>query len=50
MGTISTEGDCQAVGGNFHPQIFGWMVHVYPFQSDDLKIAFSTDAPLEVEN
>jgi hypothetical protein len=44
-GTISTEADCEAVGGNFHPQIFGWMVHVYPFQSDDLRVAFSTEAP-----
>ncbi|MGO9602030.1 MAG: hypothetical protein ACLQAT_01260 [Candidatus Binataceae bacterium] len=44
-GTISTESDCEAVGGNFHPQIFGWMVHVYPFASDDLKVAFSTEAP-----
>ena len=41
-GTISTESDCEAVGGNFYPQIFGWMVHVYPFQSDDLKVAFSS--------
>jgi hypothetical protein len=45
VGTISTAADCEAVGGNFHPQIFGWMVHVYPFQSDDLKVAFSTEAP-----
>jgi len=44
-GTISAQADCEAVGGNFHPQIFGWMVHVYPFQSDDLKVAFSTEAP-----
>ena len=44
-GTISTAADCEAVGGNFHPQILGWMVHVYPFQSDDLKVAFSTEAP-----
>jgi hypothetical protein len=44
-GTISTAADCEAVGGNFHPQIFGWMVHVYPFRSDDLKVAFSTEAP-----
>ncbi len=44
-GTISTQADCDAVGGNFHPQIFGWMVHVYPFQSDDLRVAFSTEAP-----
>jgi len=44
-GTISSAADCEAVGGNFHPQIFGWMVHVYPFHSDDLKVAFSTEAP-----
>jgi hypothetical protein len=44
-GTIAAASDCEAVGGTFHPQIFGWMVHVYPFQSDDLKVAFSTEAP-----
>ena len=27
-GTIADSGECSAVGGNFHPQIFGWMVHV----------------------
>jgi hypothetical protein len=46
MGTISDAGACEAVGGNFHSQIFGWMVHVYPFAgTDDLKVAFGTDAP-----
>ncbi len=44
-GTISTAAACEAVGGNFHPLIFGWMVHVYPFATDDLKVAFSTEAP-----
>ncbi|HXN14711.1 MAG TPA: hypothetical protein VN865_16465 [Candidatus Acidoferrales bacterium] len=44
-GTISNEADCEAVGGNFHKQIFGWMIHVYPFASEDLKVAFSLDAP-----
>jgi hypothetical protein len=44
-GTINTEDECTAVRGNFHPQIFGWMVHVYPFASDDFKVAFSHDAP-----
>ncbi len=44
-GTISNEADCQAAGGSFHKQIFGWMIHVYPFASEDLKIAFSTEAP-----
>ena len=44
-GTISNEADCQAAGGSFHKQIFGWMIHVYPFVSEDLKVAFSTEAP-----
>lgn len=44
-GTISDPADCEAAGGNFHKQIFGWMIHVYPFASDDPKIAFSTEAP-----
>ena len=44
-GTISSDADCEAAGGNFHKQIFGWMIHVYPFASDDLKVAFSTEAP-----
>ena len=44
-GTISTAAECAAVGGNFHPQIFGWMIHVYPFASENPKIAFSTEAP-----
>lgn len=30
-GSISTQADCDAAGGRFVPQIFGWMVHVYPF-------------------
>ena len=44
-GTISNEADCEAAGGNFHKQIFGWMIHVYPFASEDLRVAFSMDAP-----
>lgn len=44
-GTIADEASCEALGGNFHKQIFGWMVHVYPFASEDFKVAFSMDAP-----
>ncbi len=45
-GTIWQAGECEAVGGTFHPQIFGWMVHVYPFAgTDDVKVAFGMDAP-----
>jgi predicted secreted protein len=31
-GSIATKEDCTAAGGKFVPQIFGWMVHVYPFE------------------
>ncbi len=31
-GAIATKKDCDAAGGKFGPQIFGWMVHVYPFE------------------
>jgi hypothetical protein len=30
LGSITTEQECTAAGGKFRPQIFGWMVHVYP--------------------
>lgn len=31
-GSIATKEECDAAGGRFVPQIFGWMVHVYPFE------------------
>jgi hypothetical protein len=37
-GSISTEEACEAAGGRWFPQIFGWMVHVYPFETDRAKI------------
>jgi len=37
-GSIATKEECDAVGGKFHAQVFGWMVHVYPFEqkSEDI--------------
>ncbi len=32
QGSISTKEACDAAGGKFMPQVFGWMVHVYPFE------------------
>jgi hypothetical protein len=32
QGSITTKEGCDAAGGKFTPQIFGWMVHVYPFE------------------
>src|SRR5579862_2956459 len=37
-GSISTPAACSAAGGRFYPQIFGWMVHVYPFENTREKI------------
>ena len=37
-GSISTKAECDAAGGKFMPQIFGWMVHVYPFEKDEASI------------
>ena len=30
-GSISTKAACDSAGGRFYPQVFGWMVHVYPW-------------------
>jgi hypothetical protein len=37
-GSIATEEACDAAGGTFHPVIFGWMVHVYPYEDSMAKI------------
>jgi hypothetical protein len=30
LGSIWTKEECDKAGGTFRPQIFGWMVHIYP--------------------
>jgi hypothetical protein len=37
-GSIATKEGCDAAGGRFHPQVFGWMVHVYPFEQKQADI------------
>ncbi len=37
-GSISTPEACAAAAGRFLPQLFGWMVHVYPFEKTVEKI------------
>jgi hypothetical protein len=32
QGSISTQAACDAAGGTFMPHVFGWMVHVYPWE------------------
>ena len=41
-GSITTAQACEAAGGEFHPHLFGWMVHVYPYEKDARNI-WSTD-------
>jgi hypothetical protein len=33
-GSIATRDACDAAGGRFFPQVFGWMVHVYPWETN----------------
>ncbi len=44
-GKIRDAATCEAAGGNFIPLAFGWMVHVYPFAGDDLKVAYGLSVP-----
>jgi hypothetical protein len=37
-GTIASKDSCDAAGGRFSPVIFGWMVHVYPYEDSLDKI------------
>jgi hypothetical protein len=31
-GSISAEEGCREAGGRFYPRLFGWMVHLYPYE------------------
>jgi hypothetical protein len=44
-GKIHDQASCETAGGNFIPLAFGWMVHVYPFPGDDLKVAYGMNVP-----
>ncbi len=37
-GSITTQAECDAAGGEFHPIIFNWMVHLYPLEKDPSQI------------
>jgi hypothetical protein len=37
-GSIATQEACDTAGGRFQPVIFGWMVHVYPYEDSLDKI------------
>jgi len=37
-GSIVTEDTCKQADGRWHAVVFGWMVHVYPYETDPVKI------------
>jgi hypothetical protein len=37
-GSISTEAVCREAGGRFYPRLFGWMVHLYPFEPTEREM------------
>lgn len=42
-GSVTTPEDCEAAGGRFRPRIFGWMIHVYPWEKT-LDLVFQPPA------
>lgn len=38
LGSIHTQEACDDAGGVFLPHVFGWMVHVYPYETDPRKV------------
>jgi hypothetical protein len=49
-GKIADASECEAAGGHMLKQAFGWMVHIYPFNGDDLKVAFGMSVPKPATN
>jgi len=37
-GSIATKEECEAANGKFYSQVFGWMLHVYPFQQEPERV------------
>ena len=44
-GSITTQAQCEAAGGQFIPVIYNWMVHVWPFETDPSKVWASEEHP-----
>lgn len=43
VGSINTREACEAAGGTFIPHVLGWMVHIYPYETDPKKIWSTND-------
>ena len=45
FGSINTKEACEAERGTFHPFVFTWMLHVFPYETD-FKEVFSMNDDL----
>jgi hypothetical protein len=43
LGSITTRQACEAAQGEFHPHVFGWMVHIYPYETDPKRVWSTND-------
>jgi hypothetical protein len=43
VGTIATRAECEAAGGEFTQQLFGWMVHANVFAGTDPKVIWGAE-------
>jgi hypothetical protein len=48
-GSIATADACAAASGKFHPQVFGWMVHVYPFAPTWAEVWATDEVPTSAD-
>jgi hypothetical protein len=48
-GSISTAEACEAANGRFYPQVFGWMVHVYPFAPTWTEVWSTDEVPTSTD-
>jgi hypothetical protein len=37
-GSITTQAECDAAGGQFYPIVFNWMVHLYPLEKNAAQV------------
>jgi hypothetical protein len=47
---VATREECDAAGGRFIPQAFGWMLHANTFAGNDLKSIWHDDHMMDHEN
>ena len=40
---IATKAECDAVNGDFHPSLFGWMIHANVVEGHDLASIWGDD-------